>query len=42
MIRAVEDSYSIDFFNYSEILLLPSNFKDAKDLHNATGNCFIN
>lgn len=40
-VRAVEGSYCIDFYNYSEILLVPSHFLDAKNLLEATANCQI-
>lgn len=41
MVRAVENSFSVDFFNYSEILLIPSRFKDAQELLESTAQCSI-
>lgn len=41
-IRATEGSYSIVFYNYSQILLIPSAFRDAVNILQTTKNCSVN
>ena len=37
-IKAVKSTYSIEFFNYSEILMLNKDYKDSKEILNKTLN----